>query len=447
MCTLYEAHMVIVDTRLNELDLAGTPIRIGLIGAGAMGRMAALQLLTPVPGMRLAVIANRTIAQASRAFRDAGIDELQTVESSRQLNEAIRCNRAAVTEDALLVCASESIDIIVEATGTVDFGASVAMKAIEHGKHVLLMNSELDATLGPVLKMHADRAGIIISSVDGSGAGAAMNLVRYVRSLGLTAVGAGMLTGTFDPYSTPATQLALAEQLGQHPAMAASFADGTKLAIDAAILANATGFGTGTRGMFGPRCMHIKEIVALLPSDRLLNGGLVDYAVCGEPVAGAFAIVHETHPVKKQYLARMKSGSGPFYVFYTPHRLPHMQLASSVGRAVLCSDATAAPRGAQVCDVIAVTKRHLREGEILDGVGGYACYGTVENAAAVRAERLVPLGLIEGCRLKRKVARDTPLRYDDIEPPPHRVCDRLRAEQDALCTDASASADDRRHDL
>ena len=424
--------MVIVDTRLHELELAGTPIRVGLVGAGVMGRMVALQLLTPLTGIRLAAIANRTLSRAVQAFREGGVDEIQTVDSLAQLNEAVRRNRAAVLDDPLLLCEAEGIDVIIEVTGTVEFGARVVLKAIEQHKHVILVNAELDSTLGAVLKHHADRAGVVISNIDGDEPGVAMNLVRYVRTLGFAAVGAGNLKGMIDPYRTPATQQAFAEQYGQNPAIVTSFADGTKLSMEETILANASGFRVGQRGMYGPKCKHVKEIAALLPIDQLLDGGLVDYALGAEPFTGAYVIVHEPHPIKQKHLSYLKMGNGPLYVFYTPYHLPHIQLPSSVARAALFHDATTAPIGAPRCDVITLAKRDLHEGEILDGVGGYTCYGTIENAPIVRRQGLLPMGLSEGCRLNRAVVKDTPLTYDDVTLPPNRVSDRLRAEQNTL---------------
>jgi predicted homoserine dehydrogenase-like protein len=424
--------MVIVDTRLHELEMARTPIRVGLVGAGVMGRMVALQLLTPLTGIRLAAIANRTLSRAVQAFREGGVDEIQTVDSLAQLNEAVRRDRAAVLDDPLLLCEAEGIDVIVEVTGTVEFGAGVVLKAIEQHKHVILVNAELDSTLGAVLKHYADRAGVVISNIDGDEPGVAMNLVRYVRTLGFAAVGAGNLKGMIDPYRTPATQQAFAEQYGQNPAIVTSFADGTKLSMEETILANASGFRVGRRGMYGPKCKHVKEIAALLPIGQLLDGGLVDYALGAEPFTGAYVIVHEQHPIKQKHLSYLKMGNGPLYVFYTPYHLPHIQLPSSVARAALFNDATTAPIGAPRCDVITLAKRDLREGEILDGVGGYTCYGTIENAPIARRQGLLPMGLSEGCRLNRAVGKDTPLTYDDVTLPPNRVCDRLRAEQNTL---------------
>lgn len=421
--------MVIVDTALEARQAAGKPLRIGLVGAGVMGRMIALQLLTPLTGMRLVAVANRTRARAERAYHEGGVDAVETVETVAALEDAVERNACAVTEDARLLCEAGNIDAIIEVTGQVEFGAAIALHAIRHRKHVVLVNAELDATLGPVLKTHADRAGVVITNTDGDEPGVAMNLVRYLRALGLRPVAAGNLKGMIDPYRTPETQKGFAEKYGQNPAIVTSFADGTKLSMEETILANATGFGVARRGMLGPKCAHVNEIAGLLPAEAMLHGGLVDYALGAAPFTGAFVVVHETHPVKQKHLAYLKMGDGPFYVFYTPFHLPHVQVPSTVARAVLFGDATTAPLAGPATEVVAVAKKDLARGERLDGVGGFAAYGVIENSPEVQREGLLPMGLAEGCVAKRALAKDTALRLADVERPAGRLCDTLYDEQ------------------
>jgi predicted homoserine dehydrogenase-like protein len=256
-----------------------------------------------------------------------------------------------------------------------------------------------------------------------------MTLLRYLRSLGLRPVAAGNLKGMIDHYRTPETQRAFAEKYGQDARKVTSFADATKLSMEATVLANATGFQAGRRGMFGPACAHVNEMATLLPPDLLLGGGLVDYALGAAPHTGAFVIVHEPHPAKQAHLAYYKMGAGPFYVFHTPYHLPHIQIASTIARAALAGDATVAPMGRPVCEVVTVAKRDLQAGELLDGVGGFTAYGLIENAPAARQEDALPMGLSEGCRLVRPVARDTLIRFADVVRPDGRLADRLWDEQ------------------
>jgi len=409
-----------------------TPIRVGLVGAGAAGRAIALQLAGSVPGIRLAAIANRTLDHAYQALARAGVPRPTTVDDPVALDREVERGGVAVASDPDVLSASSAIDILVEATGTLEFAARTVTRALEHRKPVVLVNVELDATVGPILARRAGELGLVLTNTDGDEPGVAMTLLRYLRSVGLRPVGAGNLKGLLDPRRTPDTQRAFAERFGQDPRKATSFADGTKLSMEATVLANATGFRVGRLGMYGPRCDHVSEVAALLPAPELLDGGLVDYALGAAPHTGAFVIVHEPHAEKRRLLAYGKMGDGPFYVFYTPFHLPHVQLAATIARAILHGDPTVTPLGAPVCDTVAVAKRDLRAGEVLDGIGGFCAYGQVDNAGAARAADALPMGVAEGCRLVRDIAPDQVLSYRDIELPPDRLIDRLRREQDAM---------------
>jgi len=176
--------MIIVDTALQAREDSGNPIRVGMIGAGFMGHGLLNQIVNSVPGERLVAVYNRHLEKAIDAYRYGGVEPV-TVETQKQLEDAIAGGRAAVTEDWTLLTRSSQIDALVDVTGAVEFGARMAMDAFEHGKHVILMNAELDATIGPILHLHAQRAGVIISACDGDQPGVEINLYRYVKGLGL----------------------------------------------------------------------------------------------------------------------------------------------------------------------------------------------------------------------------------------------------------------------
>lgn len=432
--------MLIVDTALERRKSEGNPVRVALIGAGFSASAVALNIVSGVPGMKLVAIANRTVETARKIYRGAGVDSVKTVETVAQLEEAIRSGQYATTDDAMLVCQAAGVDAIIEATGQVEFGARVAMKAIENGKHVVLMNAELDATIGPILKVYADRAGVVFTDTDGEEPGVAMNLYRFAKAMGYNPVAAGNIKGMLDRYRNPDTQRERAKQYGQNAQMITSFADGTKLNMECAIMANAMGFRAGTRGMYGPACADVREASKLFPLEQLLNGGLVDYVLGAEPGTGAWVLGYTEHPVKQFYLDLFKLGKGPFYCLYTPYHLPPLQIGSSVARAVLFHDATVAPIGGPVCDVLAVAKRDLKSGEMLDGIGGFMAYGLIDNADVVQHEGLLPVGLSEGCRLERDLPKDSVIRYADVVLPEGRLCDKLRAEQDSYFSAAVSRA-------
>src|SRR5260370_12461851 len=358
-----------VDTALQERENAGRPIRVGMVGGGATGWAIALQLGTPVPGIRLVALANRTAEHGERALHEAGAGQWTRVESAHQAEASIARGVPVLTEDPSVLTHCGAIEVLVEVTGTVEPAARVVLDAFDHGKHVVLVNAELDSLIGPILKAKADRAGVVVTHTDGEEPGVAMTLLRYLRSLGLRPVAAGNLKGMVDYYRTPETQQASAEKHDQDARKVTSFADATKLSMEATVLANATGFQAGRRGMYGPACEHVREMAGVLPADKMVGTGLVDYALGAAPHTGVFVIVHEEAPLNKAPLAYYKLRDGPFYVFYTPYHLPHAQIASSIGRAVIHRDPTVAPLAGPVCGVVTIAMRDLKAGERLHGLG------------------------------------------------------------------------------
>jgi predicted homoserine dehydrogenase-like protein len=420
---------MLVDLELQEREASGRPIRVGMIGAGATGRAIALQLATPPPGIRLMAIANRTLEHGERAFREAGIKAWCDTRSIEEAETAIAHAIPVLTDNPSLLTACKGLDLLLEVTGTIEPAAHLVLEAFQRGKSVVLVNAELDSLLGPILKAKADEAGVVVTHTDGDEPGVAMTLLRYLRSLGLHTVAAGNIKGMVDYYRTPATQQAFAEKHEQDARKVTSFADATKLSMETTVLANATGFHAGRRGMHGPACSYVGEMASLLPADQMLSTGLVDYALGAAPHTGAFVIVHEESPLKQGQLAYYKLGNGPFYVFYTPFHLPHIQIASTIGRAVLNRDATVAPIAGPVCEVVAVAKRDLKTGERLDGVGGFCTYGLIDNHDTARAMDSLPIGLSENCVLRRPINKDQVLCFADVELPEGRLIDVLWREQ------------------
>jgi predicted homoserine dehydrogenase-like protein len=418
-----------IDTALLQRESSGQLIRVAIVGAGAAGRAIALQLGTPVSGIRLAGISNRTASHAEVALREAGVKSWRRTTSKQDVEAAIARGETVITEDPYLLTRCNLVDVIIEATGTIEFAAEVVVDAIEHGKHIVLVNAELDSLLGPILNAKASSAGVVLTHTDGEEPGVAMTLLRYLRSVGLRPVAAGNLKGMVDYYRTPETQRGFAEKYGQDVRKVTSFADATKLSMETTILANATGFRAGRRGMYGPACEYVRQIAQLLPSDQMLATGLVDYALGAAPHTGAFVVVYEESPLKRSQMSYVKLGDGPFFVFYTPFHLPHIQIASTIARAVIHHDATVAPIGAPVCEVITVAKRDLRAGELLDGVGGFTAYGLIDNAYAARGLDALPISLSEGCVLRTDVAKDSVISFKEVALPMRGLVDRLWSEQ------------------
>jgi predicted homoserine dehydrogenase-like protein len=426
--------MIIVDSALKKREEERNPVKVAMIGAGFMGRGIALQICNYVPGMKLVAISNRHIDGAKRSYNEAGITDCNVVNSKKQLEDNIAKNKYSITENANLVCEAEGIDAIIEVTGTVEFACHLVLRAINHGKHVILMNAELDGTVGPILKVYADKAGVIITNADGDQPGVQMNLYRFVKSLGVKPVLCGNIKGLHDPYRNPTTQEGFAKKWGQNPSMVTSFADGTKISFEQAIVANGTGMRVGKRGMFGPSVdpgKPLKEVAnSLYPLEKLIKGqGMVDYVVGAEPGPGVFALGTHDHPQQKHYLNLYKLGEGPLYLFYTPYHLCHFEVPNTVARAVLLNDAALTPLNGPFVDVVTAAKINLKKGETIDGLGHYMTYGLCENSDTTERENLLPIGLAEGCKLKGDIPKDKVLTYDDVVLPEGRLSDKLRKEQ------------------
>jgi predicted homoserine dehydrogenase-like protein len=423
--------MMIVDNLLQAREREGRPIRVGMIGAGFMAQGLANTIVNSVPGMRVAAIYGRRLERARQVYDYAGLEGSVVATTQGGLEDAVRAERAVITDDARLLCRSEQIDALVELTGSVEFGAHVVLEAFQHGKHVILMNAELDATIGPLLHVYANRHSVVLSACDGDEPGVQMNLFRWVRGLGLVPRVIGNVKGLQDPYRNPDTQRGFAEKWGQNPAMVTSFADGSKISFEQTIAANATGFKVQGRGM--SRGVPFDGSPLDLPSlydvdEARALGGIVDYTV-GPSSVKVFCLAEHSDPKQRHYLNLYKLGDGPLYPFWIPYHLPTFEAPNAIARVVLLGDGLAPPLGGPVVEVCAVAKRDLRAGEVLDDYGMFMTYGEAVNVEEMSAGRYLPEGLVEGCRLRRDVARDEVLSYDDIELPPGRLADTLRAEQ------------------
>jgi predicted homoserine dehydrogenase-like protein len=428
--------MIIIDKLLRERQQAGNPIKVAMVGAGVVGKGLARQIIKYVAGMDLVAISNRDLSSAEKAYQAAGVDDFLVVEDTDQLQDAIKQGHPAITENFTALCQAKGIDVVVEVTGSFEFAATVALETIKNKRHFVTVNAEMDGTVGPILKSYADKAGVMYTNSDGDQPGVVMNLFRTVKGMGVRPVMCGNIKGLEDPYRNPTTQEGFAKKWGIKAFMATSFADGSKMSYEQAITANATGMRVGTRGMYGPSVKPgtpLEETIHLFPLEDLLEGpGIVDYVVGAVPGPGVFVLGTIEDEVQKYYLNMYKMGEGPLYCFYRPFHLCHLEVPNTIARAVLLNDATIAPLGAPMVEVVSTAKIDLETGHTLDGLGCYMLYGQAENADIARREKLLPLGVAEGCVLKRNIARDEVLTYEDVIVPEGRLIDKLRAEQEAM---------------
>ncbi len=338
--------MIIVDRALKAREEQDKPIRVGMIGAGFMGQGLTNQIENSVPGMRMAAIYNRHPERAFGVYRYAGREPV-AAGSQSALDEAVRKGQAVVAEDAMAICRSPEIDVVVDVTGSVDFGARVILEAFAHQKPVVLMNAEVDATIGPILQVYGRKHGAILSACDGDEPGLQMNLVRWVQGLGLTPRAVVNVKGLQDPYRNPTTQKGWAERWGQNAAMVTSFADGSKISFEQTIVANATGFKVLSRGMSRGRKYDgsVMDIHQLYDVEQLRAlGGVVDYTV-GPALTKAFVPGRAPRPQAAPLPRALQDGDGPLYPFWMPYHLVHFETPFSIARVVLFGDELAPAAG------------------------------------------------------------------------------------------------------
>jgi predicted homoserine dehydrogenase-like protein len=422
--------MILIDNALKQRADEGRPVRVAIAGAGFMARGLANRIVNSTPGMVLTGVYARKIERARELsdYCGAVCAETGTVGA---VAAAARGGAIAITEDPFVLTRSDDVDVIVDTTGSVEFGARMILDAFKHGKDVVLMNAEIDATIGPILQTYADRYGRILSACEGDEPGVQVNLFRWVRGLGLTPRVIGNVKGLQDPYRNPTTQRGFAEKWGQNPAMVTSFADGSKISFEQAIVANATGFTVRSRGM--SRGLEyrddVMQIGKLYDVDEVRQlGGIVDYVV-GTPLTKVYVLAEQPDPKQQHYLNLYKMGEGPLYSFFIPYHLVHFEVPTAIARVALFRDSVAKPLAGPVVEVCAIAKRDLTIGETLDDYGQYMTYGEAVSADEMSSGRYLPEGLVQGCRLLRSIPKDAVITYDDVELPPGRIADSLRAEQ------------------
>jgi len=423
--------MIIVDNKLNEREKNNNPIKVGIVGAGEMAKGLINQISKHTPGMKVMATFNRSLDRPITAYKVAEINDYKIVETEVEFQNAMKSKIPVITQNLDLLIKSKDIDIIVDMTGSIEFSAKLTIDAINNKKDILSFNAELDATLGPILKYKADQAGIKYSVAEGDQPGVTLNLYRFVKQMGFKPLVCGNIKGMLDEYRTPTTQENFAKQWGMSPVMATNFADGTKVSCEQACIANATGMGVAKRGMLGYESKeHIDDLTKLYNvADLEKLGGIVDFIIGPKPGPGVFVYATSDDPLSIKYLDYGKLGKGPLYSFYIPYHLLFFEIPISIARMVDFNDTIVAAKAGPVVDVITIAKTDLKEGDLIDEIGGYKTYGICENSDIARNENLLPIGLAEGCKVLNNIPKDKALTFEDVKIPKGRLCDELWKEQ------------------
>jgi predicted homoserine dehydrogenase-like protein len=429
--------MILIDNTLRKRQQERNPIKVGIIGTGVMGRGIMNQINRYSPGIVIAAVYNRTLEKARSALSMAGISDIHIAESRKSYHQGLEMNKVIVTQDVDLLCEAPDLDLLIEITGTIEFATRTMIKAFDHGKNVLSFNAEIEATLGPILKYRAKKAGVKYSVADGDQPAVTMNLYRQVVSMGLQPLLCGNIKGLQDRSRNPTTQKSFAAQWAMTPEMVTSFADGTKISFEQACLANATGMTVAKRGMLGYHSQeHVDNLVSLYDVEKLKElGGIVDYVVGPKPGPGVFIYASTEDAFLQKYLQYMKLGKGPLYSFYVPYHLLFLEIANSISRMIDFDDDILSAKDGICVEVVATAKIDLKVGDKLDGIGAYKTYGLCEKHSVSSSEGFLPMGLAEGCRLHNSIKKDQVIRLEDVIFPQDRMCDALWQEQNLKFND------------
>ena len=410
----------------------GRPVRVGLVGAGQMGRGFVAQVRR-IAGMEVVAVADMDVSRATAALQSAGVENVTTGDDHDKLSSLVADGHTVATADAHVLTALP-VDMVIDATGVPEIGAQIALRSLLAGKHVGLLNVETDITVGWLLARIAAQTGVVYTLCRGDEPAEALKLVEFARDLAFDVVCAGKgKNNPMRPHDTPADLAEEAARKKMNPKMLASFVDGSKAMIEMAALANAADLGVSKRGMSGYKTTvpELHEVFRPSADGGILDrSGVVDFAT-GPVAPGVFVVVRSDEPTVVEEMDYLGMGAGPYYSFYRPYHLASIEAPLSIPPAVLDGATDIAPR-AWRAEVAAGAKRPLKAGDTIDGIGGECVYGMIDSAEAAREERLVPLGLLAGARVTRDVDVDHVLTYDDVEIDTSTTISQLRALQDSL---------------
>lgn len=415
--------MLGLKTKLENLERDNSPIRIGVVGAGETdtGQRGAtlIEQIEGVPGITTRIVADSSINEAIDSFKKGGIAEreIEVAKDIFQAAAAITGGKRVVTQNFDIVPKLGSIQVVLVATKDSEESAVIAFKSLMEKKHVIMLNALTDVTVGSVLKLMAENAGVVYTFSAGDEPGVILELCNFAQILGFKIIAAGK--GKNNPlncWATPKDLKEVSREKKISPEVLASFVDGTKTMLEMTALANATGFVPDKRGMHGPKTSvdDLLRIFCLKEEGGILNReGVVDYAI-GNVAPGVFVIVRTDQKSLIDELNYLKMGKGSHYLLYRPYHLGNLEAPLSIAKAVFDGVPSIAPLGAPVAETIAVAKRDIKAGDEIDEIGGYKVYGTIEKAEIARTEQLLPFGLAKGARLLVDLPKGRPVSYADV---------------------------------
>jgi predicted homoserine dehydrogenase-like protein len=423
-----------IDLKRREEEL-GRPIRIGLIGCGEMGTDIFVQTAR-MQGITVTAAATRTMASAHLALKVAGRDDFVVAETTAAMDRAIDAGKLAITEDARAVCASEHVDVVIDATGKPDVGAEMGMLAMENGKHLVMMNVEADVTIGAYLKHEAARLGVVYTLGAGDEPSTCMELIDFLTSLGYPIIAAGK--GKNNPLNHDATPDMYEEEArrrNMNPRLLVEFVDGSKTMVEMAAISNATGLRPDKPGMHGPAADLSQLASTLCPiadGGILSRTGVVDYTVGKGVAPGVFVIAKAPNARIHERMSDLKMGAGPYFHFVRPFHLTSLEVPLTCARAVLYKTADMQPLNTPVSEVCALAKKDLKPGDKLDAIGEYTYRSWIMTVEEARQAHAIPCGLLEKASVIKPVRKGELLTYNNIAVVSTSSIVQMRKRQDEM---------------
>lgn len=415
----------------------GRPVRIGLIGSGEMGTDIVARV-AHMEGIEIGAISELNPAAATKAvdiaFREKG--HAREASGTDSVNAAIEAGKVAITSDANAILNSGLIDVVVDATGVPAVGAEIGLRAMEHGKHLVMMNVEADVTIGAYLKAEADRLGVTYSLGAGDEPSSCMELIEFVSAMGHRIVAAGK--GKNNPLNVDATPPAYEEEaIRRHMnvRMLVEFVDGSKTMVEMAAIANATGLVPDVAGMHGPAATldQLNKVLVPKADGGVLNRvGVVDYSIGKGVAPGVFVVAEMDHPRIWERMEDLKMGKGPYFTFHRPYHLTSLEVPLTCARVVLYGKPDMVPLAKPVAEVCAVAKKDMRPGEKLDQIGEYCYRAWIMEAQAARIDKAIPCGLLAGGTVTAPIRKGELITWANAKPADGSRIAALRARQDEL---------------
>lgn len=485
-----------LNEKINKIQSQGKYIRVAVAGIGQMGSSLIAQM-QKMKVFKIVAVANRNINNSLKRLEDIGISQkdlyiLSAKEESNQsynylsnildfaaksinnnlinnknevnnltihalnaivnsnnkidnnkfnkkilkdADQAIKNNKIIFTDEISLLSLIDSVDVVVDATGSPEAGAVSALSSIINKKHAVTLNVEADTAVGPILKKLADNFGVVYTVAAGDEPAALKELYDFAKLLGFEIVAAGKgKNNPLDRKANPDTLAEYSKIKGASPKMMTSFVDGTKSMLEMTCFSNATGLIPDCRGMHGPKVnvSDLTKVFSLKDNGGILGKkGIVDFAI-GDVAPGVFLIYSTDLEILKKELKYLLFGDGPNYLLYRPFHLASMEVPISIINAVLYNDSTIAPKNGLISEVITVAKKDLKKGEVIDGIGGFTVYGLIDLYETAKKENLVPLALIEDAVIKNDIKFEKPITYDDVELKTDCLIYKLRKLQEIL---------------